>query len=824
MHDLQNQLSQSKWYVTLRLCAILSILIYLLMVSFTGYIRQIESNQTIISNPQTTTLLSSEETVGQTFVTRRMGFNCFEVFLQPEKTGTGEIHLRLREHPVSGSTEDLAVASLPLATISHPDWYLFSFTPQRDSWQRDYYALLEIDGTGSVRVGTTPGDTYLDGALYHNNTPMDAQMAFRTGFFFPILILCFFNRLIMWFYVLSVGAFIYILPGWVLLILLWPGSRNLTWAELLGLSSGVSLALYPLLLLWTNLIGLHLGLLYVWIPTLAALLTLVWLYRTWRPPTAAQAWQLWTQSASFWPDLAWIVVTGLVISTRFLAIDSLEAPMWGDSYQHTMIAQLIVYNGGLFDSWEPYAELQTFTYHFGFHTAVAVLHWITGFALPQATLWTGQILSILAVLALYPLAVRVGGNQWAGVGAILIAGLLSPMPMFYVNWGRYTQLAGQVILMSIVYLYWNIIKSKTLLWPLLLLLTISLSGLALTHYRVLIFFLCFGFALLLIGLLQKKGSYIIYINLILFISNSLLFLPWFFSVFAGKIPLVFATQMTTVVTSSSFTQTYNTIGNLSLYLPKWLWVLLFFGIIWGLWQYKTGSLLIILWWSIIILATNPHWLHLPGTGVITNFAVFIAVYIPAGILLGSSIGWLKNRLHFLRNSFLLLLLTTLIGSWGSGQRLDNLQRSQYILVTKADVRGFDWIRTNTRQDVQFLVNSFFAYGDTVIVGSDGGWWIPLLASRKTTLPPLNYGVEQGLFPEYREWVNAMLTEIHQKGLDHPEVQHLLHTRGITHVYIGQRQGSINTSNVNALQPEQLLSSPHFHLRYHQDRVWIFEIV
>jgi hypothetical protein len=30
--------------------------------------------------------------------------------------------------------------------------------------------------------------------------------------------------------------------------------------------------------------------------------------------------------------------------------------------------------------------------------------------------------------------------------AVLAAGLLTPMPMYYVNRGRYTQLAGQVVL------------------------------------------------------------------------------------------------------------------------------------------------------------------------------------------------------------------------------------------------------------------------------------------------------------------------------------------------------------------------------------------
>jgi len=42
----------------------------------------------------------------------------------------------------------------------------------------------------------------------------------------------------------------------------------------------------------------------------------------------------------------------------------------------------------------------------------------------------------------------------------------------------------------------------------------------------------------------------------------------------------------------------------------------------------------------------------------------------------------------------------------------------------------------------------FAYGDSVIVGSDGGWWLPLLARRQTTLPPINYGSEQGVRADY----------------------------------------------------------------------------
>ena len=107
-----------------------------------------------------------------------------------------------------------------------------------------------------------------------------------------------------------------------------------------------------------------------------------------------------------------------------------------------MIAQLLTDHGGLFDSWEPYVPYRSLTVHFGFPAATALLSWATEVGSAQTTLLVGQLINGLAALTLYPLAMRLaGGNRWAGVGAVLTAGLLSPMPAYYVNWGRYAQLA-----------------------------------------------------------------------------------------------------------------------------------------------------------------------------------------------------------------------------------------------------------------------------------------------------------------------------------------------------------------------------------------------
>jgi hypothetical protein len=135
-----------------------------------------------------------------------------------------------------------------------------------------------------------------------------------------------------------------------------------------------------------------------------------------------------------------------------------------------------------------------------------------------------------------------------------------------------------------------------------------------------------------------------------------------------------------------------------------------------------------------------------------------------------------------------------------------------------------WVRENTPESAKFLVNSFFAYGGSVVVGSDGGWWLPLLAGRANTVPPLNYGTERGPRPDYGVWVNELTAKVQQFDIESPEVLAMLGDREVTHVYIGQQGGKVNYEGPGPLDPAVLLKSQHYRLVYHQDRVWIFEIV
>ena len=451
------------------------------------------------------TTLSTGQTVGQTFVSNYDGLTGIYFYLSPQTAGDGEIRLHLRSGPQAA--DDLAVSAntLSLADVKAPGFYGFFVPALASSNQKYYYAYLEVAGGGEVLVGKAGGDAYLNGAVYTNGTPEDAQAAFQLSYSRLKAFIGLGIESVNWAGFLAAAFFLFILPGWGLFSLLWPGWGGLTWPEKLGLSAGLSLALYPLLLLWTEIIGLHLGALYAWLPPLAGLGLILWRNRK------QLSLRTFARVSTFkvsWTDVIFVGLTGLIFITRFWTIRSFDVPLWADSVQHTVMTQLMLDNGGLFKSWLPYAQYNSLTIQFGFSAFAALFAWLTGLGSVKATLIVGQIINGLAVLVLYPLAVRIAkGNRWAGIGAVLVAGLLMPMPAFYVNWGRYAQLAGQAVLPVAFWLVWQALAPSSS--PLLNqkssvtgaraaigLSALTLAGMLLSSYRMPFFYISFLLALL----------------------------------------------------------------------------------------------------------------------------------------------------------------------------------------------------------------------------------------------------------------------------------------------------------------------------------------
>jgi hypothetical protein len=783
--------------------------------------------------------LPIDGSVGQTFVSRYAGLKGVEVYLSPTMNKNGNFVLYLKES--QDSSKIIAKATLKSSEISQPSYYRFVFPLRNNSFLKYYYFEIRSEDNAEVSLGKAPGDTYLNGAMYLDRTPQNAQLNFNLIYDRKQALIGVFHELIQWFLYCLVGILLFILPGWALLHGLYSKWSMLSWEEKVGISAGSSLAIYPLLFLWTSVIHLHLGFLYAVIPAALGGVYLIWSDRSnWlglkrsiflRSNLRGTITQYYADhSERFLQGIVFVVILGMVFAVRFWVIRTLDAPMWGDSYQHTVISQLLVNNNGLFNSWQPYAALSTFTYHFGFHTAVAVFYWITHLDMPHAVLWVGQILNGLAIISLYPLAMRISNNRWSGVIAVLIAGLLSPMPMYYVNWGRYTQLAGQVILPALVFLAGELIiisEKKSETGKQIVLLAILLAGLALTHYRIIIFAIIFLFSLFIVDIRNSKLKTILLKIFIIGFASFTIFAPWFINILGGKFLPFFINRVSTPVSQvSEFTLQSNSIGNLYFYLPSYLWILIFICIGIGVWQKNKTLINVCLWWFIILLATNPNWLNLPGIGLISNFALFIATYIFAGIIIGGISGLFISNFQKPLNITAHILLSLIIifsGIWGIRKRLNDIVPSKFSLVTRPDIRAFNWIRENTHPNDRFLVNSFLAFNNTVAVGSDGGWWLSYFCERESTLPPINYATERGFNPDFALSVKNISKTIQTIGDNESELINFLVQQGITHVYIGQLQGTVNNPGLS-IDPYRLITNPYLQLIFNEDRVWLFKIV
>lgn len=806
-------------------------------------------------------LLHPGSTFGQSFTARYNGLSGVSIFLAPSTPpGSGSLLFHLRE--ISQPETDLVRARLPVSEITNQSYYMFDFSPQPDSFGKDYFVQVDFEGNGQVLFFTAPADSYLDGALYENDFPQEAQLGFRLEYERGELLLGLVKLFGSWLGVLAVGLFALILPGWAIFSFFWRDWDNFHWGLKLGLSGGLSLAIYPLFILWSGVFGLHLGVIYAWLPPLVGIILLLLKHRKFflNIKAVLNIYNLKHKASNISTEiliveLAFIIVLGLVIVSRLWVIRTLDIPLYGDSYQHTMIAQLLIDHRGLFTSWLPYADLRTFTYHYGFHSIVAVYHWITGASTAGSMLWAGQLINILAVIGLYPLAYIVTKNRWAGVIAILIGGMLSPMPMSYVNWGRYTQLAGQAILPVCIWTTWVILErpietlknipwiKKFAIWHYLsidpgslAIVWLVLGGLALTHYRILILIVLFFPAFFIMRFSLKK--YMVLSGRIAWIGvgSLILFLPWFIRVFGGKILNTFAAQISTSLsTNLTGDELFIGITDFRAFFPLAIWVLFFICLGWGLVKRHNSIAIFALWWFFILLATNPNWIGLPGFGVITNFAVFIAFYIPVAVTIASVVashlrdGQQNNNDHE-RGKIstiilpgVILLLVCSFGIWGLRERVDDLDTQAYELVTRPDLRAMEWIRSNVPSDARFLINSFPAYGNTSIVGSDAGWWIPLLAQRKNTVPPLTYAAEQGTTPAYSQNVMDFYYATTDSGITSPQALRILREQGIDYVYIGQRQGRVNYSGSDVLDPTIISDDQNFDLIYHQDRVWVYKI-
>ena len=614
---------------------------------------------------------------------------------------------------------------------------------------------------------------------------------------------------------------------------------------------GLGLALWPLLFLWSSTAGV------AWRPGMARLVVLglggagvaalFWVPRTrWR-------WRLaHLRRNAFWYT-AWAALAVLTVKNRLDHIADLPLPNWVDPVHHTMILRIFVDGGTLPTTFAPFLPENSFVYHWGFHAIAAwlawLLDWTDPFKLADLMLHFGQLLNSLTLLMVYAAGRTLFHSRRAGMLAAVLATLISWYPAFYVSWGRYTQLAGLLILAIFAVQLWQLHASRIQRprgdYAAVILLG---AGLVLVHVRVAFFGVTLGIVLVGAVVLAERWATLrrwagAAVGVVVLAG------PWLMQLLSNQwVQRSYAPVA--AVSPNPGASGYNSIQWGLVWVPRsemlfalatgglsgllgWgesgtllrvvagLWLAILLGLTgWMLYRQRRGGVarlwsgVAILWaWvGVTVVLLNLEAFGLPTLRFINNNAGVIALFAPLSLVGGGLLAWALGQAAPRRGSAMLTGLVAVgMGAWGAAG-MTSVVNPVTTLARPADLPALAWVQENTPAEAHFAVRPWLWLGNTY-AGVDGGYWLPILTDRGSVLPPALY--DSGVDPVLLAATNDLLSALAQAtDLSDPALRAKLSAAGVTHLYIGPRDG-------NSFQLDLLKQSPHARLLYEANGAAIF---
>jgi len=592
-----------------------------------------------------------------------------------------------------------------------------------------------------------------------------------------------------------------ILPGWAALSLLDVWRR---WEALQRwiVAIGISLALYPVLFYGARwlLPFLPLG------PyKMAALLLLCAVVIVWRMR------KRWLEQFRFDRlELVTMAIFGMTLVTRFWIIRDHPYPAWSDSLHHALLTRLTAVQGQLPSTLEPYFPVSLDQYHLGLYAITATTQWLAQVPAHTALLWTVQGLNGLCGLGVYLVLDRKLGRPAGIVGAVTV-GLLSHQPAFYVNWGRFTQLAGQTVILIAWMVTWETLGTWRRRWPqhrVEILFQTALAALLngsvfLLHFRVGAFYLpLLGITVvweLWRSLPEGRGGRVAFGTATLGAVSLFAVAP----AVARAIPAfpssqIFATTPTEM--AEAVQRYYEFPWDAVPYLasPVWLLALGAMGAVFGLFRRNEITLIMVSWTAVLYLFGNAYLLSVPRLSFTNLGAILILLYLPLGVVLGATVHELLNFRAPDRAPVRtgVAVLVVIGGLLSIPARARDVEPHRFF-ITPADVAAMEWIRENTAEDALFAVNTYF-WLPKAPHGTDAGYWIPYFTGRETTagvmllsLAGADYTAE---IVEMSQAVEALETS--SGSLD------ALDNLGVDYIYLGKR-GDFSGSGLKEARIQQL---------------------
>ncbi len=587
---------------------------------------------------------------------------------------------------------------------------------------------------------------------------------------------------------IAVLILMFTLPGWAMLAIK-DSWRQWSALQRWCIAISASIAFYPVLFYVARfaLPFLTLG------PyKLGALLIACSAFIAWRMRTE------WRETFAF-EQTEWIAIAlfGMTLFTRFWIIRDHPYPAWSDSLHHTLLTQLTATQGQLPINMEPYFPIPLGQYHLGLYSLSTIVQWLARVPAHTALLWTAQALNGLCGLSVYLALDRKVGRTGAIVGTATV-GLLSHQPAFHVNWGRFTQLSSQTIVLVAWVVTYEAIKSwkqpwtehrAQIVWNTGM-ATLLNSAVFLLHFRVAGFYA----PLLIISVAwemwkareEKRVRYVALGTTILGVCSLAIISP----VLWDALRIYVSTRLTPI--QISFDEIVNTTE--SFYEFSWQMVLIVAARSWlisltvlssiiALLRRNKTAIMMLLWTAALLCLGQAYLLRISLIAFTNMGAVLAILYLPISLVVGiaaeESLTITPSRWRDLARRAIVALV--LIASFAASHiRVTEIIPFRH-LITSADITAMDWINKNTPSDATFAVNTYF-WLPLAPHGTDAGYWIPYFTGRQTTAGAMILNLADW---NYKELVIKMSQAEERLETDNTAVEDLRNF-GVDYVYIGKK--------------------------------------
>lgn len=762
--------------------------------------------------------------IEQTFIPRRDGLSEVELIL----VRYGGESAALEEGSVftvelwDDAGALVATETQPTAGISHNQTYTLAFPPQPHS--ADHLYTLRLSGSDANHISAwgysldvySAGDLNLLFDPSRSETPAsDArELRFVTRYALTggeAIVAAVAPLRHGW--LIPVALLFLPLPG--VLLLLWFRPRGWDGAAWLGTALSLGVAAWPLVWYWVSFAGGRWsgGALWGVVGLGWGAIAVIVARRRARRETRNRA------SARSRPArLTHLTLTALLLVTlasRFIAVRGLSFPPWVDSSRHALITAVMVEQGRTPRNYEPLLPVDSFPYHFGFHTLSASLAMMTGDPLPRLLIDMMQLLGGILPLAVYAAGWLTTRRRAVGLIAAFLVALPFFFPGYYATWGRMTQLSAMVVMPVTLALTWRLGRGWPRLWPLVGLLA---AGLFLIHFRVFLFYLPFaGLAAVAHWLRYRRMTGLLKAAAL----GATLVLPRAVELLAITDPV--QSLQKSSAGYNDFPIGYVTTGWERIYLVAAALGVIYVGVaIVRRRRWAAFPLLLIIWVGTLFILLAGGRFGLPETLIVNLNSMYITLFLPLALLLAivADRSWrsLAGRLPTGRAVSLLAPLMAapvgvLLGMlllFGWRQQINILNR-QTILAMPEDVPALTWVGDELPADARLAVNAWRWSGATW-AGSDGGAWLVPLTGLATSTPPVDHIYNRELFAEVRAFNEAATTI---EDWSDPAAADWLAEQGITHVFVGARGGYFD--------PARLSRNPALEMVFHHDGTFVFAV-